>query len=423
MAIDDEATRRSLIHDHGCREGEQGYLRFPEEMVAQALDSVPAKVILYDRNGVPTVDTSVPIPRFCPGINCVHVLDFETGAHRPCTLADIAMTGRVCEALPNIDVAASLGYPGDVPVEEESVATVKALTENTKKPVVFTGHDDVEADAIWAYLADTVGGWNKLADKPCGLDLTGPVSPLKLGVETCRRLQSAARKNVPIVCYPALFPGMAGPITLAGAIAQSAAEALAGLVIHQAAAPGAPIMSGSAILPMDMRRADLAYGSPEYVLACLGATDYFNSIGLPSWIGAGCSDSHVVDSQAAAEVGASMALAALAGTSFIHNLGFLSAGKTGSLEMLVLCDELAGMVSKLAGGIVVNEETLAVDVVKRAAMSTAYLTDSHTYDRYMDEMWMPGLFERSDLSVWLEGNAKPLQQRIRDKLADLLAGR
>jgi trimethylamine--corrinoid protein Co-methyltransferase len=49
-------------------------------------------------------------------------------------------------------------------------------------------------------------------------------------------------------------------------------------------------MAGSSILPMDMRRADLAYGSPELMLAGIGAVDYFNSIGLPGGVGAGCAD-------------------------------------------------------------------------------------------------------------------------------------
>ena len=251
--------------------------------------------------------------------------------------------------------------------------------------------------------------------------LIGPTSPLKLGTETCRRLQFAARRGLPVVCYPAIFPGMACPITLAGAVAQSSAESLAGVVISQLTAPGAPVMAGSAILPMDMRRADLAYGSPEYSLGGLGCTDYLNHIGLPSWTGAGCSDAHDLNLQAAAEAGSNMTVAAMAGTSFIHNLGFLSGGRTGSIEMLVLCDELAGMASKFAAGIVVDDDTIALEVIKRSAAENAFLSDPHTYARYEQEMWIPELFERSDVSIWLESGSTPIRQRIRDKINDLLA--
>ena len=67
--------------------------------------------------------------------------------------------------------------------------------------------------------------------------------------------------------------------------AQSSAEALSGIVIHQLTEPGAPVMSDSAVLSIDMRQADLAHGSPEYMLTGLGAADYFNVTGVPSWVG------------------------------------------------------------------------------------------------------------------------------------------
>ena len=147
---------------------------------------------------------------------------------------------------------------------------------------------------------------------------------------------------------------MSCPISIAGAIAQSSAEAIAGMVVHQLTLPGSPIMSGTAILTMDMRQADLAYGSPEYMLSNLGAAEYFSSIGIPSWIGGGCSDSHDFDAQAASDAGAYLAVAGLASTSFGHNLGFLSGGRTGSLEMLTLCDEIVGWSSRIAYGFNIN---------------------------------------------------------------------
>ncbi len=49
----------------------------------------------------------------------------------------------------------------------------------------------------------------------------------------------------------------------------------------------------------------------------------------------------------------------------MHNLGFLSGGRTGSLEMLTLCDELIGWTTKMAAGLEVTAETLAVEVIKR----------------------------------------------------------
>ncbi len=420
VIVDDEGTRRDLLENRGCRQDEDGYVRIPPARVEAALQTVPRSVELYNREGERVVDTAADRPAYCAGHNCVNILDHRTGELRPGVLNDLANTARVCEALPHLDVACSLGYPTDVEAEAEAVTSVTAMMDNTVKPIAFTAHDEIKAEAIWQAMADRVGGWRALGDKPCGLDLTGPVSPLRLGDELCRRLQLAARGRFPVVCYPAIFPGMAGPITLAGVLAQSAAESLAGIVVHQIANPGAPVMAGSSVLPMDMKTATIAYGGPEYMLANLGGTDYYNAIGVPSWIGAGCSDSHAVDAQAASEVGANLALAGLAGTAFVHNLGFLSSGRTGSLEMLVLCDELAGWASRFANGIEVNEDTIGFEVVKRAAKDNTFLTDEHTTARYMTENWFPPMSERSDSAAWQTGGARTMQDKIRDRLRGIL---
>ena len=140
---------------------------------------------------------------------------------------------------------------------------------------------------------------------------------------------------------------------------------------------------------------NLAYGSPEYVLANLAASDYFGDLSIPAWVGAGCTDAPVLDDQAAAEAGFNLMAAAAAGTPLIHNLGYLASGKTGSLEMLVLGDELAGMVKRAASGIAVNEDTLAVDLIEKASRNGKYLTEARHASRHArKEIWLPSLFQR-----------------------------
>ncbi len=419
MFVMDHDTHK-MLKQAGCRESADGYLLFGEELIERTLKSVPSKMVLYDRNGEEAVDSSGARPYFGPGLNCINVLDHRTGEHRPCRLKDIEETARLCDRLPNIDLAAGLGNPSDLPASEQAMATVQALAEGTLKPLAFIAHDEVEAEQIWSYLAELAGGWEALAARPFALDLTGPRSPLELGEEACRRLRFAARHRLPVVCYPAIIAGAGGPITLAGALAQSAAEILGGIAVHQLEQPCAPIISGSAILPMDMRSGQIAYGSPEYTLACLGAVDYFDHIGVPSWFGAGCSDAHTVDARAAAEAGMNLQTAVISGTSFIHNLGYLSAGRTGSLEMLVLCDELAGMAKSFAAGIEVNEDTLAVEVTRRAYKDHSFLIDEHTLRYVRTAMWQPTLSRRVSTEEWRNSGAKEMQKRVREKLIDLL---
>jgi len=217
------------------------------------------------------------------------------------------------------------------------------------------------------------------------------------------------------------MPGATAPVTLAGALAQFAAETLAGIIIHQLEGPGSPVLSGGGILPMDMRTGNISYGGPEYMLLCLAEVDYLQDIDVPSWSGSGCSDSHTVDDQAAAEAGMNILASALAGTSFTHNLGFLSAGKTGSLEMLVLCDELAGMARRFVSGMTVSEETLAFPVVAECGRTGEYLASEHTLRHFRREMWVPSMFQRSALTPWINSGSKPMRERIREKIRSLLS--
>ncbi|MCP4688202.1 MAG: hypothetical protein GY859_09135, partial [Desulfobacterales bacterium] len=179
---EDDARKR--LKDMGCGESDDGYVLFNEKIVQRALETTPSVMTLYDRDGNKAVDTAEATPRFAPGLNCIDILDYRTGELRPCTLADIRDAARLCEQLPNIDMAANLGNPGDVPFEDQAMAGVRALLENTRKPLAFIAHDEREAERIWRRLADAAGGWDALAAKPFGLDLTGPTSPFNLKEES-----------------------------------------------------------------------------------------------------------------------------------------------------------------------------------------------------------------------------------------------
>ncbi len=416
----DDAEAREQLKRAGARQDAAGRLRLSEQMVLRALEKVPRRLILFDQDGRPAVDTADRVPRFGLGVNCLRTLDWRTGEQRSCTLADIRETARLCEKLPNIDLAGSLGNPNELPAAEQALAAVQALAEGTRKPLAYAAHDEVEGRAIWGWLAERAGGWPALADRPFALDLTGPRSPLLLGSEACRRLAFAARRRLPVVCYPALLPGANGPVTLEGALAQSTAEILAGLAVHQLAGPGSPVLTGSSILPMDLRTGGIAYGSPEYALAGLAAVELFGELGIPTWTGAGCSDSQVVDAQAAAEAGMNLHLAALSATAFVHNLGFLAGGKTGSLEMLALCDELAASARRLAAGLTVTEDNLAVEVCARATAENSFLTDEHTLAHMRRSTWVSALFRRSSLEDWQRQGSLILQDRLRARLHELL---
>ncbi|MBT6510060.1 MAG: hypothetical protein HOL02_06425, partial [Rhodospirillaceae bacterium] len=66
------------------------------------------------------------------------------------------------------------------------------------------------------------------------------------------------------------------------------------------------------------------------------------------------------------------------------------------------------------------EESIGVEVVKRAAKDNTYLTDEHTTARYLTESWFPPMFERSDAIMWADDGAVTMQDKIKTRLHEIL---
>ena len=67
VIVDDDETRRDLLENRGCRQDEDGYVRIPPARVEAALQTVPRRVELYNREGEhglsirpPTAPPTVP---------------------------------------------------------------------------------------------------------------------------------------------------------------------------------------------------------------------------------------------------------------------------------------------------------------------------------------------------------------------------
>ena len=71
------------------------------------------------------------------------------------------------------------------------------------------------------------------------------------------------------------------PITIAGALAQQNAEALAGIALSQIVRPGAPVVYGGFTSNVDMKSGAPAFGTPEYTQAALAGGQLARRYGLP----------------------------------------------------------------------------------------------------------------------------------------------
>jgi trimethylamine--corrinoid protein Co-methyltransferase len=207
---------------------------------------------------------------------------------------------------------------------------------------------------------------------------------------------------------------------MAGILAQGLAETLSGLVISQLKREGAPFIMGGVHTVLDMRTATYCYGAPELSLLSACMTDISKELKLPMFSTGGCSDAKVLDEQAASEAAVSLLTAGLSGANLIHDVGFLESGLLGSLDMLVLCDEVISMVKRILRGIQVTGDTLAVDIVADVGPGGHFIGKEHTRQYLRAEHWLPSLMDRTNREAWERGEAKTLNRRVRERVIDIL---
>ena len=408
-----------LFKKAGCWvDGER--VRIPGRLIDWALSVVPRRVTVCDREGNPAMYLEDGKAYYGTGGDCPTVIDPYTGERRQGRLQDVVDFARVTDALPNIDFVLNMAIAQDVPQAVSDLYHFEAMVNNTTKPLLYSAWSVENLQAIVEMCEVVAGGAEAFQRNPFAVLFGGEVSPLQITSEYTPKLLYAAEKGLPLVCAHSAIAGGTAPVTLAGAMVQIQAETLAMLLLVQLKREGAPfIFSTCGPIPMDMSAMTASYASPEFALFMGSMTEMAQYYGAPVFSFAGCSDSKCFDEQASMEGALTMFISAIAGGNLIHDVGYIESGLTSSFEMLVTMDEMAGYVKRVLGGIEVNPESLALDVIDRVGPGGEYLTDEYTL-RHFRENWVPKLLDRSSHGTWRERGGRTLGQRAHEKVLKLL---
>ncbi len=396
-------------------------VRIPVGLSEWAVRSAPSRVTLYDQLGNKAMVLQDNKTYYGPGPTNTFHRDPFTGERRRPVISDTENVAKVCDALPNIDFVQDLGTPTGVTDTLSDVHAFRALVSNTNKPIVHWGFDIDQYQAITDIAAVVVGGLENLQQRPFLALYSEPSSPLLHSEEAIAKAVFAAKNKIPIVYTPCVMSGATAPATLAGTLVLGVAESLVGIIVSQLVRPGTPIIMGGVYAIMDMKTTVFSYGSPEFHTMQAGIAEVAHHMKMPVFGTAGCTDAHILDGQAAGEAAMSILMAALSGANLVHDCGYTGSGSTGSLEQLVMDDEIIAMVKRFMRGIEINENTLALDVVDKVGPGGHYLGELHTMDNFKKETWFPTLINRMRHDGWQKkANSSSMGDRVRDKLHSIL---
>ena len=395
-------------------------VKVPTSLVERALQVYPSKITLKGRNGKRSLRLYKNSASFGTGSDLPFTYDRKTGERRRTVYNDIKTAGKIVDSLPNYDFFMSHGIVGDAPNPlTYDRHQFMAMLEGCTKPYVLTSVDGEGLEDLWKMACLVQGGEGEFRLNPLFVAYIEPISPLRNDRTAIEKLLFAAEKGIPAMYTPCPSSGATAPATLAGMLVQSLAETLMAVVLCYLKKPGMPLIMGGVTTVMDMRTTAYSYGAPELSLASAANTDISKWLGLLMFSTGGCSDSKVLDEQAAAEFTTSLFYSYLSGASLIHDVGYIDSGVNASLEALVMCEEIMGMVRQFGKGICTDEAHLALEVIDEVGPAGEFVTHDHTFDHW-GEWFKPQLQDRADYDTWVDEGSKSMNDRILEKTDQII---
>jgi trimethylamine--corrinoid protein Co-methyltransferase len=409
-----------LLGDAGCEvEPERRRVRIPERLVRSALETAPSSFDLFDREGEKAVHVGERSVTFDPGSAAVRIYDPGIGEERTPTSRDCGRFVRILEAMPNLRAQSTGLVSADVPEPFSDRYRLLFALAYSRKPVI-TG--TFRKEGFWTMremLLAVRGSDVELRTRPLAVFDCCPSPPLRWSDLTAQNLIDCARTGIPAELVSMPLTGATSPVTLHGALVQHTAESLSGVVIHQLASPGAPIVYGGSPAAFDMRRGTTPMGAIETMMIDVSYNAIGGHLGLPTHAYMGLSDAKSPDYQGGFETGMGAVLAALAGVNVVSGAGMQDFESAQCLEKLVLDDEICGMCYRLLDGVRKREGTF--DILAEAADSGNFLAHPSTLRLFREELHVPGaVVDRRTYEDWRKAGAKDAMERAHEEVLKVL---
>ncbi|MGB9204118.1 MAG: trimethylamine methyltransferase family protein [Terriglobales bacterium] len=378
-------------------EVKDGVARIPERVVRQCLASAPHDFYLYSRQGEKAVHYGGDDVHFDPGSCCVQMLDPDTMEARSSETRDLVRLVQVTEMLPQFAAQSTAvvcsdacdGAGKDVANAIGDLYRLFVVLEHSDKPVVTGSFSAAGLGGMIDLLAADSGSREKLRQQPRAVFDVCPSPPLNWSEFGSHNLLDLARAGVPAQLVSMPLAGGTAPVTLAGSVTQHAAESLAGIVLHQLAGPGSPIVWGGAPAIFDMRSGGAPMGAVETAMLNMACAEVGKHLGLPTHGYLVATDSKFVDAQAGAESARSAMLGALTGINMISGAGMIESLACHSVVKLVMDAESIASAQRLVRGVEVRGESLATAMFAQTGLSGNFLTLKETRALFRREQCLP----------------------------------
>lgn len=395
-------------------------VKAPGKLIEEALKQAPPAYTLAAR------DASQDLPLdgnhvFVGTDGCgVEVIDLHSGKKRRSGLQDVVEIARVADYTEEVGFHWVALSAQDRPPETRGLHELKAIWENSTKHVQTESiYSEEEAHAAVEMAALVAGGREALRQRPVLSIMQCTAPPLGQDGGSVDAALIAAEAGLPVGFMTMSSCLTTGPATLAGTLAVGNAEVVSATALIQLASPGAPVFYAAAQTASDLRSGAYTGGGPEDFLfgaATNVLSDYYN---IPLSMGSFATGAKTPNWQAGIDNSLSTFMACIVMSDMLLGVGMLHGSRIWSYEQMLMDCEIFDLVRSMMEGILVDDETLALEVIDSVGPGGNFLKEKHTR-KHMRSLWMPQFMDRRPYEAW-EEQQDGAQDWARAKAQQILA--
>ncbi|PLX39592.1 MAG: trimethylamine methyltransferase [Hyphomicrobiales bacterium] len=416
---DPEAIR--LFKEAGASvEGER--VRFPRDMLRPLIQAtVPKTFTQHARNPARTVEIGGKNAVLAPAYGPPFVSDLE-GGRRYGSIADFENFVKLAYASPWLHHSGgTVCEPVDIPVNKRHLDMIYAHMRYSDKPFMGSVTAPERAEDTVAMSKILFG--DDFVDNNCvTVSLINANSPLVYDATMLGALKVYAAANQACIVSPFILSGAMGPVTIPASLAQTHAEALAGIALTQLVRPGAPVIYGNFFTSLSLKTGAPTMGMPEPALYYLAVGQLARRLGVPLRCGGSLTSSKVPDAQAAQESADSLMPALQAGVNFmLHAAGWLEGGLVMSYEKFIIDADHLGMMATFLNGLTLDDNGFAMDAYREVGPGNHFLGCAHTMANYETAFYDSAIADNDSFEQWQDAGSRDAVVRANAKWKKMLA--
>ena len=306
--------------------------------------------------------------------------------------------------------------PVDLPVNKRHLDMVYSHLRYSDKP--FMGSVTAPERAADSIAMANIAFGGDLTDPVTGrpkttiINLINVNSPMTYDSTMLGAAKVYARANQATIITPFILAGAMSPVTVAGTIAQTLAEALAGMAFVQLVNPGAPVVLGSFASSISMQSGAPTFGTPEPALVLYSMAALARRLGVPFRSGGSLCASKIPDAQAAFESANTLLPTCLAGVNFVlHTAGWLEGGLAMGYEKFMMDADQAGMMHTLLAGVDLSANGQALHAIHEVGPGKHFLGCAHTQANFENAFYRSPLADNNSYEQWEAEGAQDMTKR------------